>query len=193
MDYLIIYSHPNPKSFNHAIKESIEKKLKEKNKSFETRDLYSIGFDPVMKPDDFIAIQKGEHLPDVKKEQELIKNTETVIFIHPIWWYSMPAILKGYIDRVFSYGFAYIQTEKGIEPLLTDKKVVIFNTLGETEEQCEGTGICQCIKKTIGGTFEFCGMEVIKHEMFFAVPYVSDEERKQYLRQVEKIIDDITD
>jgi NAD(P)H dehydrogenase (quinone) len=191
MDFLIIYAHPNPKSFNHAIKETIEEKIKEKGKSFETRDLYSLNFDPVMKPADFIAIQKGEYLPDVKKEQDLIKEAKTVIFVHPIWWYSMPSILKGYIDRVFSYGFAYVQTEEGIKPLLTDKKVIIFNTLGETKDQCEGTGICQCLHKTIGGTFEFCGMEVLRHEMFFAVPYVSDEKRKEYLKEVEKVMEEI--
>ncbi len=192
MDYLIVYAHPNPKSFNHAIKETIENKLKEKGKSFETRDLYSLGFDPVMKPDDFIAIQKGEYLPDVKTEQDLIKEAKTIIFIHPIWWYSMPAILKGYIDRVFSYGFAYV-LEDELKPLLTDKKVMIFNTLGETEEQCEGAGICPCIKKTIGGTFEFCGMEVVEHKMFFAVPYVTDEVRKGYLKELEQILDKIVE
>ncbi len=191
MDCLIVYAHPNPKSFNHAIKETIEKKLSENGKTFETRDLYSLGFDPILKPDDFIAMQKGGYLDDVKKEQEFIKQADTVIFIHPIWWYSMPAILKGYIDRVFSYGFAYAQVDNQIKPLLTDKKVVIFNTLGETKDQCESAGICPCLHKTIGGTFEFCGMEVLKHKLFFAVPYVSDEIRKGYLKDVEEILDEI--
>ena len=190
MDYLIIYAHPNPKSFNHAIKETVENKLKEKGKSFETRDLYALGFDPVMKPDDFIAIQQGTHLPDVKKEQELIGKAKRLIVIHPIWWYSMPAILKGYIDRVFSYGFAYV-LEDELKPLLTGKEIIILNTLGETKEQCENSGICPCLKKTIGGTFEFCGIKVIKHEMFFAVPYVTDEDRKQMLNEVEKLMEEI--
>ncbi len=191
MDFFIIYAHPNPKSFNHAIKENVENKLREKGKSFETRDLYALEFYPVMKPDDFIAIQQGTYLPDVKREQELISKAKRLIVIHPIWWYSMPAILKGYIDRVFSYGFAYTQTDKGIEPLLTDKEIIIFNTLGETKEQCENSGICPCLKKTIGGTFEFCGIKVLEHKFFFAVPYVTDEDRKQMLREVEELMDKI--
>ena len=191
MDYLIIYAHPNPKSFNHAVKETVENKLKEKGKSFETRDLYALGFEPVMKPDDFIAIQQGTHLPDVKEEQQLIADAKRLILIHPIWWYSMPAILKGYVDRVFSYGFAYTQTEEGIKPLLTDKEIIIFNTMGETKEQCESSGICPCLKKTIGGTFEFCGIKVLEHKFFFAVPYITDEDRKHMLKEIENIIERI--
>ena len=187
MDYLIIYAHPNPKSFNHAIKKTVGNILKEKGKSFETRDLYALGFDPVMKADDFIAIQQGTHLPDVKKEQELITKAKRLVIIHPIWWYSMPAILKGYIDRVFSYGFAYI-LEDEIKPLLTDKEVIIFNTMGESKEQCENSGICPCLKKTIGGTFEFCGIKVLEHKFFFSVPYITDEDRKQMLDEVKEMM-----
>lgn len=188
MDYLIIYAHPNPKSFNHAIKETVEKKLKEKGKTFETRDLYTLRLDPVLKPDDFISIQKGTYLPDVKEEQELVKQAKRLIIIHPIWWYSMPAILKGYIDRVFSYGFAYLLDEKGLKQLLKDKEVIIINTLGESKEECEESGMTNCLRKTIGGTFEFCGIKVLEHKFYYAVPYVSDEVRKSYLKDVEILI-----
>ena len=188
MDFLIVYAHPNPRSFNHAIKETVENVLEENGKTFEIRDLYALNFDPILKPYDFITMQKGDYLSDVKKEQEFIKNAKTLIFIHPIWWYSMPAILKGYIDRVFAHGFAYGEVDGQIKGLLTDKNVVIFNTLGESKEVCEGSGICPCIKKTIGGTFEFCGMKVLEHKFFFSVPYVSDEDRKNMLKEVESII-----
>ncbi len=188
MKTTILYAHPNPKSFNHAIKEIVEEKLKEKNIEFITRDLYSMNFQPVLKAEDFIAIKNGDYLPDVKQEQEIIRNSDILIVIHPIWWYSMPAILKGYIDRVFSYGFAYGEVDGQIKGLLTDKKVIIFNTLGESKEICEGSGICQCIKKTIDGTYEFCGIEVLEHKFFFSVPYVSDKERKEMLKETEEII-----
>jgi len=191
MDYLIIYAHPNPKSFNHAIKETIENKFKEKGISFETRDLYALGFDPVLKADDFIAMEQGSYLPDVKKEQEFINKAKRLIIIHPIWWYSMPAILKGYIDRVFSYGFAYI-LEEDIKPLLTDKEVIIFNTLGEGKEECESSGMSNCLKKTIGDIFKFCGMKILEHKLFYAVPYVTDEDRKQMLKEVEETIEKLT-
>ncbi len=189
MNTVILYAHPNPKSFNHAIKEVVESWLKERSIEYKTRDLYSINFQPILKAEDFITIQKGDYLPDVKQEQEIIKNSDMLIVVHPIWWYSMPAILKGYIDRVFAYGFAYAEIDGKIKGLLTDKKVIIFNTLGESKEICEGSGICQCIKKTIDGIFEFCGMKVLEHKFFFSVPYVTDKERKDMLNEVKSILD----
>ncbi|MGC9120309.1 MAG: NAD(P)H-dependent oxidoreductase [Sulfurihydrogenibium sp.] len=187
MDYLIVYAHPNPASFNAAIKNTVEETIKQKGKTFETVDLYKINFDPVLKPADFEAIMSGKVLDDVKQQQELITKAETLVFIHPIWWYSMPAILKGYIDRVFSYGFAYKEEGNEIKPLLTDKKVIIINTLGEPKELFEQTGMAESLRKTIGGIFEFCGMSVIHHKLFYAVPYVSDEERKSMLEEVKTL------
>ncbi|WP_028950404.1 NAD(P)H-dependent oxidoreductase [Sulfurihydrogenibium subterraneum] len=187
MDYLIIYAHPNPKSFNSAIKSTIEETLKNAGKSFETVDLYQINFDPVLKPQGFEAIMQSKVLDDVKHQQTLVKNADTLVVIHPIWWYSMPAILKGYIDRVFSYGFAYAEENGEIKPLLTDKKVIIFNTMGEDENTAVSTGMSECLKKTIGGIFTFCGMKVIQHKIFYAVPYVSDEERKKMLEEVKAV------
>ncbi|NPA52550.1 MAG: NAD(P)H-dependent oxidoreductase [Aquificae bacterium] len=189
MKATIIYAHPNPKSFNHAIKDTVENNLKRKDITYTTRDLYKLNFEPVLKPEDFIAIQKGDYLPDVKQEQNHIKNSDTLIIIHPIWWYSMPAILKGYIDRVFAKGFAYAQINGQIKGLLENKKVLIFNTLGESKEVCEKNQICQCIRKTIDSIFEFCGMEVLEHKFFFSVPYVTDSQRKEMLKEVETILD----
>ncbi len=191
MDNVIIYAHPNPKSFNSAIRKTIEEKLKEKDENYTVRDLYQLNFNPVMKPEDFIAIQHGDFLPDVKKEQTFIKNAKRIFIIHPIWWYSMPAILKGYIDRVFSHGFAYDVKNGKIERLLTGKEVVIFNTMGESKKQCEESKVCFCIRKTIDSIFEFCGMNVVHHKIFFSVPYVSDKERKGMLEEVKQIVDNV--
>jgi NAD(P)H dehydrogenase (quinone) len=188
MDYLIIYAHPNPNSFNAAIRKTVEETLRIKGKSFEVIDLYKLNFDPVLKPQDFEAIMLGKVLDDVKKQQDLIIKSDTLIFIFPIWWYSMPAILKGYIDRVFSYGFAYKEEENEIKPLLTGKKVIIFNTLGEDKESCEKRGMTQSLKMTIDGIFEFCGIKVLEHKFFYAVPYVSNEEREKMLEEVKTLI-----
>src|SRR5208283_888803 len=113
MKYLIIYAHPDPGSFNHAVMEIISEELKNNNKDFVLRDLYQINFNPILKTEDLTAIQNGAVLEDVKKEQEHIRSSDILIFIFPIWWSSMPAILKGYIDRVFSLKFAYDITADG--------------------------------------------------------------------------------
>ena len=188
MKYLIIYAHPNPKSFNHAIKEIVEDKLEKDGKSFEVRQLYEIGFKPELGVNDIVALQQGQALIDVKREQDFIKNADILIFIHPIWWFNMPAVLKGYIDRVFSYGFAFAVNENGPYGLLTDKKIIILNTTGGAEENYEKNGYKEALKKTIEeGTFGFCGMKVILHKYFYAVPYVTDEIRLKMLAELRSI------
>ncbi|NCB50195.1 MAG: flavodoxin family protein [Alphaproteobacteria bacterium] len=188
MKYLIIYAHPNPKSFNHAIKEEIVKKIKEEGHSFEIRDLYALGFDPVLKGTDFIGFKEGKIPSDIAQEQNYIKSADIIILIHPIWWFGMPAILKGYIDRVFSYGFAYEAGKDGIKGLLTEKKVFILNTTGGTEKQYIQYGFKDAISKIFqNGIFNFCGMEIILHQFFFAVPTVTDTDRKNILKQISTI------
>jgi len=118
MKYLIVYAHPDSKSFNHAILETISEELKKKKKEFKVRDLYKIGFNPVLSTKDLSEIQKGAVPQDIKREQNYISKADTIIFVFPIWWSSMPAILKGYIDRVFSLKFAYDITEDGVMGLL---------------------------------------------------------------------------
>jgi len=185
MKYLIIYAHPNPKSFNHAIKEIVEEKLKKAGNNLETRDLYGIGFSPELNGNDFVAWKQGLASVDIKAEQDYIRNSDILIFIHPIWWFNMPAILKGYIDRVFSYGFAYGANENGPYGLLTDKKVILINTTGGTEENYVMNGYKEALKKTIeDGIFGFCGMNVIMHRYFHAVPYISHQARQKILEEL---------
>lgn len=190
MDYLIIYAHPNPKSFNHAILEEVEKKLRQAGKTYQVRDIYALKFNPILAGPDFVALKNGQPLPDIKSEQDLIRQVKTLIFIHPIWWFNMPAILKGYIDRVFSHGFAYAADEKeGLKGLLTDKQVVILNTTGGPEENYKKFGFNEALKSTIEiGTFGLCGMKVALHKYFYAVPTVSQETRVKMLAEIKQLV-----
>ena len=97
----------------------------------------------------------------------------------------MPAILKGYIDRVFSKGFAYDLTEEGPAGLLNTKKVVIFNTTGGSLENYKKFGFKNALSATHdAGIFGFCGMEVIRKELFYEVPFITDEARKEMLSRL---------
>ncbi len=189
MSYLIIYAHPNPESFSNGTKEKIIDVLKQKNENFEVRDLYQLNFNPILSAHDFLLMQKGNYSDDVKAEQEFIKKSKKLIFIFPIWWYSFPAILKGYIDRVFSYGFAYIVLENGeIKGLLENKEVLIFANFGGSKEEYESSNFDKCLENTFAEIFRFCGIKNIKIKFFYSVPYVSDDIRKGYLKEVEDIL-----
>ncbi len=185
MNHLIVYTHPNPESFNHAILEAYEELAREAGHELRVRDLYKTGFDPVLKGADFVAMQKGAVLEDVRAEQDHIKWADVVTFIHPIWWYQMPAMLKGYIDRIFSHGFAYEIGAEGIMGLLSGKKVIILNTTGGAGEHYGKAGYNEAIKRTFDvGTFALCGMEVVMHKFFYAIPFIKEEDRKKMLEEV---------
>ncbi|MGD0884569.1 MAG: NAD(P)H-dependent oxidoreductase [Thermodesulfovibrionales bacterium] len=191
MKYLIIYAHPDTASFNHAIMETISDELKKSNKDFEVRDLYKIAFNPILSSEDLAAIQNGAVPQDIKIEQDHIRSAGTLIFIFPIWWSSMPAMLKGYIDRVFSLKFAYDITADGVIGLLKGKKVFIVSTTGASEEDYEKMGAFKMMNKSIDmAIFQLSGMEVVGHKYFSSVPNVSDQDRKQMLEELRLLVRD---
>jgi len=188
MKYLVIYAHPNPKSFNHAITEEILANLRAQGKEAEVRDLYRLRFNPMLSGDDFAHFDRGKIPADIQKEQEYIRKADALIFVYPVWWFNMPAILKGYIDRVFSRGFAYEVVNGAIKGLLTGKNVYIINTAGGTPEGYSHFGYNEAIRTTIDtGMFAFCGMTVQIHKYFYAVPTVTDEVRKQMLAEIKRM------
>ncbi|MBT2695949.1 NAD(P)H-dependent oxidoreductase [Bacillus sp. ISL-40] len=181
MNHLIVYAHPNPNSYNHAILETTVNTLKENGHEVSVRDLYALNFEPVLRFEG-----KGEVPPDIKTEQEFITKADVITFIYPIWWTGLPAILKGYVDRVYSYGFAYEYAEDGtINKLLSGKKGLIINTYGTPKEIYDSIGMTESLKKTsTTGIFEFCGIESVGHVLFGSVPQVDDATRKGMLDEV---------
>ncbi|MGL4229256.1 MAG: NAD(P)H-dependent oxidoreductase, partial [Tannerellaceae bacterium] len=145
MKHLIVYAHPNPKSFCRAIVDKILDILEMNGDEVAVSNLYEIDFNPVLGHRDFEAIAQGTTLQDVEDEQRLVEWADQITFIYPIWWAGMPAILKGYIDRVFTYDFAYRMTEHGAEGLLTGKNVIIINTMGTPNEVYEKSGMIQAL------------------------------------------------
>ncbi|MGB5820933.1 MAG: NAD(P)H-dependent oxidoreductase [Saonia sp.] len=177
----IIYAHPNNGSFNHAILEVVRKALSQQGIEATVSDLYAMNFDPVLKIEDRIKT-KG----DVKKEQDKISLADCIITIYPVWWTQMPAILKGYIDRVFAYNFAFQLDENGFPiKLLKGKKGIIFSTFGHPYDYYEKEGYVTAFEKTVdSGIFDYVGIEVIRHFFFGAPVRKSEEERKNDLEEL---------
>lgn len=178
---LLIYGHPKtPTSFNFELKEKLTTALKEKGHKVLVRDLYEISFNPLLSSKDLEMIHNHEIPDDIKKEQEFIKNADTIIFIYPIWWAGQPAIIKGYIDRVFSYGFAYVYKGNKVIGLLTDKSAIIINSSGTPNETYKKLGYHKAIKLlTDKGIFGFCGFKKVKHLFFGGIPTATPKERNK--------------
>lgn len=109
MKTLIVVSHPRKESLTMNIAQSIKKGILMNQGEVDFLDLYREEFNPIMWTEDeadYTNINKT-YSDTVLKEIERIKAVDNIIFVFPVYWHSLPAMLKGYIDRVFNYGFAY--------------------------------------------------------------------------------------
>ena len=189
MKYLILYAHPNPKSFNHAVLETVRDSLAKAGKEVSVRDLYAQNFNPVLSANDLAGMMQRQLQHEVKAEQEFVGSADVIVVIYPLWWAGMPAILKGYIDRVFTEGFAYRINGPDIEGLLKGKKVLLITTTGAPQEMYEASGMFKSMAQTTGeGIFQFTGMELIEHKYFCAIPYVTDEDRNKMLEEIRGLV-----
>jgi NAD(P)H dehydrogenase (quinone) len=190
MNHLIVFAHPHQESFNHAILQSAIHALESKGNTVVVRDLYALGFNPVLSQEDFQAFEKGHMPDDIAQEQRYISESDTITLIYPVWWTGMPAILKGYIDRVFAHGFAYRFNEEGtIDALLGDKKGFMITTFGTPSSTYEGSGMIGSLKQTSDeGIFGFCGIQQCGHLFFGTVHCVDDAARKTMIQTVEQTL-----
>ena len=186
MNILIVYTHPNPKSFNHAILETTEKGLREAGHTVRVKDLYAMpNFKIALDGADFAEFGKGNVPADIAKEQADVLWAEGLVFINPLWWFGIPALLKGWVDRVMSNGFAFEYAETGPRGLLTHKKALVINTTGapkETFEQFDAVDLI--VRPFTDGYLRFVGINNIEYKPFFAVPFIDDAARKAMLVEV---------
>ncbi len=189
MKTLVIFAHPNPNSFNAAILEVVKDELNKKGAEVKVKDLYAMNWNPVLSASDFQQMLGGKMPEDIAREQADVAWADMLVLVCPIWWYSMPAMLKGYIDRVMSQGFAYQYTETGPVGLLEGKRAAVITTSGADENTARQTGMMESINTSIvNGIFRFCGFQDAKYMNCYAVPMVSDEDRRRMLEQVREFV-----
>lgn len=124
----IVLAHPWHGSFNKAIVDTLVSKYKEEGKECQIIDLHKDKFNPTYEEKDLANYNKGiTDDPIVLKYQEMLKNTSHLIFVFPIWWGTMPAILKGFFDKVMLLNFAF-NYENGWTPLLGIEKGTVITT-----------------------------------------------------------------
>lgn len=189
MNQLIVIAHPSKKSLSYQIKERLSNKYVKSGDQVKIRDLYEMNFYPVLTSDELKYLKEGKTCPDISVEQAYIEWADQITFIYPLWWNAFPAILKGYIDRVFTNGFAFRITENGLEGMLKNKKVNLITSAGMSQEALKKSNVFESLKVTQDhGVFEFCGMEVLKHEYITESTSLSDEEKEEVVeRLVERV------
>jgi NAD(P)H dehydrogenase (quinone) len=165
MKVLLVYAHPEPRSLNGALRDIALQELEAQGHAVRVSDLYAMGWKSKVDRADFPALESGARLKvpkasgaafeagmlsdDVKAEIEKLLWADMLILQFPLWWFTMPAILKGWVDRVFAYGFAYgvgehTDTHWGDrygEGTLAGKRAMVITTAGGWEPHYGPRGI----------------------------------------------------
>ncbi|MDO9036106.1 MAG: NAD(P)H-dependent oxidoreductase [Methanoregula sp.] len=189
MKISVILAHPGERSFNHAIADMAAATLRKDGHSVTVHDLYAEDFDPLLP---LLEIARDAALPPLVAEHCMeIAAADGIVIVHPNWWGMPPAILKGWIDRVFrpgvAYHFADTDSGEGIPVgLLAAKAVIVFNTSNTPavrEQEIFGDPLERIWKDCI---VSFCGVPIFYRKMFGVVVTSTEEQRKEWLVEVRK-------
>ncbi len=194
MKVLVILAHPEKGSFNHAIVETVVKRLSNNRHEIVFHDLYEQKFDPVL-PGPEIPFDTPCLCPKVRKHCEDLATADGIVVVHPNWWGQPPAILKGWIDRVVRPGVAYRFLEgdggEGIPVgLLKAGSAVVFNTANTPAERERAVFKDPLELLWKNCIFDLCGVKRFYREMFAVVVTSSPEQRKKWLERVEEVIEE---
>lgn len=180
---LIINGHPNPDSFNFGIVESYKKGAETSAAIIESITITSLNFNPNLK----FGYQKRTDLePDLVESWEKIKRADHLVWVHPVWWGGLPAITKGFIDRLFLPGMAFQYRENSVwwDKLLKGKTAHIITTLDQPSWYYRffyGRPSVNQLKKS---TLEFCGVSPVKVSYIGIIKGSEEKQRKKWLEKV---------
>ncbi|CAB3788970.1 FMN-dependent NADH-azoreductase [Paraburkholderia caffeinitolerans] len=129
--HLIVVAHPVEDSFTMSLTRAYVGELIRAGHDVRVHDLYRMGFDPVLSARELIDGNDVHiRMVDVLVAQEDVLAADVVTAIYPLWWMSMPAMMKGYIDRVFSRGFAYEAEQGKVRGLLSGRRAAVVTVSG---------------------------------------------------------------
>lgn len=210
MKILIIHAHENPDSFCSSLCQQTKAKFESDGHQVTISDLYAKGFDPVASKDDFthdtsegyfkyafqqLAAVKGDTFSDdLKSEMNKLVDADILNFNFPLWWFSYPAILKGWVDRVLAYGFAYGgDYGMGETGRFKGKKAFITVTTGSPAEAYQQNGrnkrtINNILTNIHEGVFELIGYEVVEPFVGYGVSRISKEERELIIARYDEYL-----
>lgn len=221
MKVLLIYAHPEPRSLNGGLKDFAVQHLQQAGHEVQVSDLYAMrwkaGFDaddssapPVGEfwrstLDSKQAFEQGTQSADIVAEQEKLLWADTVIFQFPLWWFSMPAIMKGWIDRVYAYGFAYGVGEHSDrhwgdrygEGTLAGKRAMLIVTTGGWAEHYAPRGINGPIDDILfpiqHGMLFYPGFSVLPPLVFYRTEKTDEQRFARQCRELGQRLDTLAE
>ena len=177
MHALVVVAHPDPASLSHAVAQALADGVSGSGHSVEIADLAREGFDPRFSLNDLAVHRREIAQPaDIAAEQARVDRADALVLVYPIYWWSMPALMKGWIDRVFSNGWAYEELEdmKTIRRL-EHLPVHLVGLAGADMRTYARHGYYGAMKTQIDhGIFGYCGAPVVTSEFLVPVPDMAE-------------------
>jgi len=203
LNVFIVYAHPEPTSFNGALKDRAVDVLTRAGHSVQVTDLYAEDFDPRAGRHDFTsvadasrfdyqveqrhAVEKRSFDPAISRDQERLFWCDLLIFQFPLWWFGVPAILKGWIDRTLAFGLLYDLGHRYETGLLKGRRGMVSVTTGGPAERFGPGGQYDAMDVYLRpiefGCIEYLGMEVEDRFVAWSAGRVGDDGRRDYLDQ----------
>lgn len=215
MNVLIVHAHPEPKSFTSSMKDVAVEVFTQQGHHVVVSDLYAMNWNPVASAADFgqrgndqymnYALEQRANLDagtlaaDIQAELDKLMAADLVLLSFPLYWFSVPAIMKGWIDRVFVSGRVYGGRRVYNKGGLVGKRAVLALTCGGRDYMLSEGGIhgdiTGILKPVLQGSLGYAGMTVLPPFVGYHVPYLSDEQRQaimQNYRDYLTSLDDLT-
>jgi NAD(P)H dehydrogenase (quinone) len=164
MKHALIIAHPKADSFTASTAAAYAAACQELGHQTISRDLYRIGFDPCLKDTEIPGPAPFGPHGDVAAERALIGNCDVFAFFFPLWLNTPPAMLKGYLERVFGFGFAYGGEGQSYNPLLPGRRIISFSSSGAPSVWLKQTGAMDALCVLFDDYFAtLCGMTSLDH------------------------------
>jgi putative NADPH-quinone reductase len=183
---LVIQGSPKSESFCHALGAAYTQGARRNSHIVRELKLRELTFDPVLRE----GYDQSQILEDdLLEAQRLIHWAEHILFVYPIWWSGLPALLSGFIERVFLPGFAFAYRDQtwGGEQLLTDRSadlIVTADSLPTPWKRLRGLPPHRLMMREV---LEVCGIQINSHHEFAPVRTSDEEQRLRWLQDAEKI------
>lgn len=213
MKVLIVHAHPELRSFTAALRDQAAQTFRAQGHEVQVSDLYAMGWNPVASADDFsqrenpdylvyaleqrLGVKSGSIAPDIQQELDKLLWADLLVLNFPIFWFSAPAMLKGWIDRVLVSGVCYGGKRFYDQGGLAGKRALVTVTLGGREHMF-GEGAIHgpledMLRPILRGTLAYVGFEVLEPFVAWHVPYISDEARQAFLHRYAQRLQHLSD
>jgi NAD(P)H dehydrogenase (quinone) len=203
MKVLVVHAHPEPQSFCTSLFRSAVESLTAASHQVRTSDLYAMGFDPVAKAVDFnsrarpdylvyaleqrAAQQHGSLRADIEEEVAKVLWCDVLLVVAPMYWFSIPAVLKGWIDRVFISGLFYGGRRIYDRGGMRGRRALLALTLGGRDHMFGEDAIHgpmhELLRPIVRGSLQYVGFDVVAPFLAYHVPYVDDAARRDMAEQ----------